>query len=480
MYTNTPFFSRAVPIECHDKLRTLADAGHRVRWVAFPPAGGNSWSVVTDKTFFNRNIPQECHDKMVGFLNAGHKIRCVAFPPGGGNSWSVVTDKAFFNRSVSPECHRVMRAMTGSGLGPLGAVAFHPTAGFVVVARADALYVAHPPLVVGRSTFSLDTFANNIRTQLQGKGCKYALMVRYGPAIRTASDGPKRTATSPPAQDFTVFDRFNPASVAKTVTAVALLQLIEQHNLTIEEPIVNHLPSTWVKGPGVASITVKELLNHTSGFRGGAKFYDDLRDMVKTGIKLADKVPNYENCNYALARIVVAYLNDNDENPADQGKATSDNFIEYVQQNIFDRLHVPAVEWTPEAVTPTLFYPTPPGNSPGTTYGDSSLKPGSSGVHVSIAELSMFVDRLAASNVLLSSGMRTQMDSHGLGWGKVSDVKIGWYHRKRGYYPAAQNGGAELNSGLWKFSTGVQAVVLHNGHPGVDMPKAYDSAWTPV
>jgi CubicO group peptidase (beta-lactamase class C family) len=519
--TDKAFFNRNIPDECHDKMKEFVKAGHKILCVAFPPAGGNSWSVVTDKAFFNRNIPDECHDKMKEFVKAGHKILCVAFPPAGGNSWSVITDKAFFNRNIPDECHdkmkvlsaggtkilavgfpkaggnrwsvvgdktffnrkipgechRVMRAMAGTGLGPLRVAAFHPDGGFVVLSRGDALFANHPQLSVGNELFSLAKFADDIRSQLDGKGCKYALMVRYGPAIRTATDGPKRTAKTPPAQDFTVFDRFNPASVAKTVTGVVLLQLLEKQNLTINEKIHKHLPSSWIIGPSVNTITVKELLNHTSGFRSGATTYDDLRNMVETGIKLADKVPSYKNCNYALARIVAAYINGNDESAADQAKATSENFIGLAQKNVFDRLGTPAVEWKPDADAPTLFYPTPPGESTGTAYGDWSLRPGSAGSHLSIAELSLFVNALADSDLLLSSSMRTKMDANGLGWGKVEDVEKGWYYRKRGYFPAGQNGGAALNSGIWKFSTGVQAVVLHNGSPEVDMPKAYDDAW---
>ncbi|KAM6513152.1 hypothetical protein FALCPG4_015617 [Fusarium falciforme] len=520
--TNRTFFNRNIPEECHEKMRTFLDAGHAILCVAFPPGGGNSWSIVTNRTFFNRNIPEECHEKMRTFLNAGHAILCVAFPPGGGNSWSIITDRtffnrnipdechekmnalvaggvsirsvgfpkaggnrwsivgstAFFNRNIPAECHRVMRAITGSGLGPLRAVAFHPDGGFVVFSRADALYADHPPLLVGRASFSLAKFAENIRIQLEGKGCKYALMVRYGPAIWAAADGPKRTATTPPAQDFTVFDRFNPASVTKVVTAVALLNVLEKRSLTINEPISNHLPSTWEIGPSVDTITVKELLSMTSGFRGGSKTYEQLRALVKNGINLGDKVPSYANCNYALARIVVAYLKGNDETVVDQAKETSKNFIDYVQQNAFDRLGIPGVEWKPEADAPTLFYPTPPGDSPGTAYGNWTLIAGSAGVHCSIAELSMFLNSLATTNVLLSAAMRSQMDTHGMGWGKLTDVNIGWYYRKVGYFPAAQNGGAELNTGVWKFSTGVQAVTMHNGSPQVDMPKAYNGAWT--
>jgi hypothetical protein len=106
--TDKTFFNRNIPQECHDKMLEFQAAGHKLKCVAFPPAGGNRWSIITDKTFFNRNIPQECHDKMLEFQAAGHKLKCVAFPPAGGNRWSIVTDKTFFNRGVPQECHDKM------------------------------------------------------------------------------------------------------------------------------------------------------------------------------------------------------------------------------------------------------------------------------------------------------------------------------------------------------------------------------------
>jgi hypothetical protein len=134
-----------------------------------------------------------------------------------------------------------------------------------------------------------------------------------------------------------------------------------------------------------------------------------------------------------------------------------------------------AAEWKPESTAPTLFYPTPPGTSAGTTYGDSRLKPGSSGVHLSFAELSIFIDALTNSKMLLPATMRVQMESNDMGWGKQWDADFGWYHRKRGYLTS---GGAELRSGIYKFSTGVQAVVLNNGSTEADIPPAYNAAWT--
>ena len=89
---STIIWNRNIADEAHQKMIELRTAGHELVWLAFPPPGGNRWSLITDKTFFNRNIPDECHDKMVELRNAGHKLVSVAFPPAGGNSWSIVTD----------------------------------------------------------------------------------------------------------------------------------------------------------------------------------------------------------------------------------------------------------------------------------------------------------------------------------------------------------------------------------------------------
>jgi CubicO group peptidase (beta-lactamase class C family) len=265
--------------------------------------------------------------------------------------------------------------------------------------------------------------------------------------------------------------------VTKTITAVTLLQLIEQKQLQITEPIAAHLPAAWTLGPNVDTITVAELLNHTSGFRGGASTYADLEELVADGVKLADKTDEYSNCNYNLARVVVAELKGDVVGQPNQAQATSQSFIAQVQRGVFDKLGIPGVLWKAEA-EPTLFYPTPPGGSLGTTYGDSTSTPGSTGVRLSLAELSMFVESMAETNTLLSAGMRSEMDASGLGWARTTDVDEGFYHRKRGYHPAKQNGGAELNTGIYKFSNGLQVVLLHNGPGGVDVAGAYDAAWS--
>jgi CubicO group peptidase (beta-lactamase class C family) len=56
------------------------------------------------------------------------------------------------------------------------------------------------------------------------------------------------------------------ASISKTMTAVAIMQLYEQGKLDLDKPIQTYLPSFPKKSEGV--ITVRHLLHHTSGIAG--------------------------------------------------------------------------------------------------------------------------------------------------------------------------------------------------------------------
>ena len=87
----TTFFNRRIPDECHEKMKELSAGGTEIAWVAFPPGGGNRWSVVTNTGgYFNRNIPDECHMYM-GFFSAVYgSVRIVAFDM-DGSGWSVTS-----------------------------------------------------------------------------------------------------------------------------------------------------------------------------------------------------------------------------------------------------------------------------------------------------------------------------------------------------------------------------------------------------
>lgn len=74
------------------------------------------------------------------------------------------------------------------------------------------------------------------------------------------ADGPKGI----PATEQTIYKWW---SITKVFTATAILQLHEQQQLNIDDPVVNHLPYFKVKYPSDKSetVTIRHLLNHSSG-----------------------------------------------------------------------------------------------------------------------------------------------------------------------------------------------------------------------
>jgi D-alanyl-D-alanine carboxypeptidase len=68
--------------------------------------------------------------------------------------------------------------------------------------------------------------------------------------------------------------QYDVGSIAKTFTALALLQLVEEGRLSLDDPVSRHLPG--YDGP-MAGARIRELLNHTSGFRGGPDIDEEVR-----------------------------------------------------------------------------------------------------------------------------------------------------------------------------------------------------------
>lgn len=55
------------------------------------------------------------------------------------------------------------------------------------------------------------------------------------------------------------------ASVTKPFTATAIVKLVEQGKLQLDDPVINYLPYFKLKGEGSENITIRQILTHTSG-----------------------------------------------------------------------------------------------------------------------------------------------------------------------------------------------------------------------
>ena len=69
-----------------------------------------------------------------------------------------------------------------------------------------------------------------------------------------------------PGQPMTPQSQLLIASVSKSFTALAIMQLVEAGEIELDAPVQTYLPEFTLRDPTVASqITIRHLLNHTSG-----------------------------------------------------------------------------------------------------------------------------------------------------------------------------------------------------------------------
>src|SRR5262249_49968928 len=146
--------------------------------------------------------------------------------------------------------------------------------------------------------------------------------------------GKVRTASDPPQTTIMLDARSNPASVTKTMTAVAALKLLAAKNVSVTSTIAAYLPQSWSLGQGVSAITFAQLLTHTSGIRDPVNLgtsYASLKTIMAQNILPANKVKNYQNTNIALFRILIPYLNSfSDQGAQDIAAATDQSYLTYM------------------------------------------------------------------------------------------------------------------------------------------------------
>lgn len=127
-------------------------------------------------------------------------------------------------------------------------------------------------------------------------------------------------------------------SVSKIFTTVAVMQLAESGKLDLDQPVVKYLPDFKMADPRYKDITVRMLLNHSSGLMGSSfgsgMLFDDpspaatreLLDRLATQRLKADPGAFSVYCNdgFTLAELVVEAV-------------TGMKFQDYLQASIFEK-----------------------------------------------------------------------------------------------------------------------------------------------
>jgi CubicO group peptidase (beta-lactamase class C family) len=129
-------------------------------------------------------------------------------------------------------------------------------------------------------------------------------------------------------------------SSSKSFTAMAIMQLSERGLLNIDDPVVKYLPWFTLAGKSASGeITIRQLLNHTSGFstyEGMKVFNRDADESLETitrhsrYFRISRKAGisyEYSNLNYVLAGEIIQAV-------------SGISYEEYIEKNIFQPLEM--------------------------------------------------------------------------------------------------------------------------------------------
>jgi CubicO group peptidase (beta-lactamase class C family) len=133
--------------------------------------------------------------------------------------------------------------------------------------------LAASPAVADERAFeaALDDFRQLHRAELRRSGIVGSsfYFVRDGRILAADHLGEQDAEAHVPVDSATIYHW---ASITKTMTGIAIMQLRDRGLLTLDDPIVRYVPElARVRNPfgDMSAITIRQLMSHSAGFRGG-------------------------------------------------------------------------------------------------------------------------------------------------------------------------------------------------------------------
>ncbi|CAN5266305.1 hypothetical protein BH10ACI1_BH10ACI1_30740 [soil metagenome] len=362
--------------------------------------------------------------------------------------------------------------------------------------------------------FDVIKFEKYLKSKLDGNAVGYTFVVyqngkylrsgNYGYAV-LKKDDPKML----PADGYQLLPqtRMNIASVTKTITATAILKAIQDKKvggypaITIDTKVNDFLPPNWTRGPGVSSLTFKQLMSQYSGMfdNNGLTGISDLRSWIKSGVTRPKTEYKYINGNLAIFRIILPYMmasnatrnswNDLAKtNETEFNKQVSNRYKEIVRELVLTPSEIKNADMVDKSESPTRWY-NQNNNANGYKEGDWTTSGGGGGWVLSAYELAQFMAHLRYDDKILKPATRKLMDDNMLGW---EDPNF-WTQFKGKYGDYLGHGGllnrntttpqttVGMVSIIINYPSGIQAVLLVNSmgdYPNKAqlMTDAFDSA----
>lgn len=357
----------------------------------------------------------------------------------------------------------------------------------------------------GTIEFDVELFEQNIVQAVTGETVGYAYAIAVGGLLQSSdADGLARTDDDPPETSQSPTKEMFNASMTKTVSALALLKLLDDKGISVEASISGYLPSTWTQGANVDDITFRRLLTHRSGLdaneesccSASGQTLAKLQEYIAEGSTGAtdDQGSEYTNANYSLLRVLIPQIAFGEAAinelagmfPLD---AIYGGLYEtYVTDTVFEPAGIAASRCASDEAEDarTLNYTSPNPTGPGDDPNDWGLTCGAAGWYMSAVELARLLAFVRFSDTIIDAETREEMDDLYLGW---LDPQAFAAYVQSTLFPSVTfrgHGGDYVGviGCMVNFHINVQASLVINstggdigGHACQVLRDAFDSAW---
>ena len=355
-------------------------------------------------------------------------------------------------------------------------------------------------------TFNVEKFKENLKVQVAASGTPegYSFVItQNGQVADSFSTGNARKSTAGGNTLWNTHQEINVASVTKTLTAIAVFQLMSKNDLEPGDKIGEWLPLYFNATAAIKNLTFEELMTHSSGITQGSTGFDSMIAVVRRPLADPAKTKNnYANLNFALFRAMIPYMRDKSAalqqeanmlpgNPAGFETWLSNAYVGYMQANVFSPIGLGTTNCKPSPNTAQAFSePSGPAQAIA-NLSDWTETSGGGGYFMSVLEMARFNAYLANTYDILSKEERAIMDSKYMGW-DPGDSKMTSAGRSYGKDGALRwdNDGNGLDAGdaglqtlIVKYPNKVELAIAINSLNGTWRSlsamalTAYEAAW---
>jgi len=437
-----------IPDEAFNKMQEVVKGGGTLRSIAFGPNG--AWVVLFDQTgIWCGNIPDDLDKVFDNALKQGLTIRCVCFTTSG--TWICLTSNDWWTSDLNHPASKMIADLDRQ----------HKSLHWVAVAPA-----------IGPHDF--EKWGAVIRRQHDAKspgGYAFAVL-HQGKVVKEGAEGWARAPweAEHPSVKWTLDKPMGVASVSKTITAVALLKLWEEHDhkFSLDGAFWPHLQKICPRAHAdVKKVTIRQLLQHKSGFKKTDDYFtpQDLEKLLEEPLTHQPGThQEYNNNNFFIARLVLEQI----------GKV---EYTPYVKEHVLKPMGITRMETHFEAEQPTCGYGKPGSMRPGFPFDwECTATAGAGGWYGSIADMVRFLAGLRDHKVL-NAATTKMMYKDLLGW-DTSDPgweKNGGWSWDDGDSPGSRAGA--FRSSIYHFPDDVDAVMFINSEAGDDPQEILRKAW---